>query len=155
MKYISILPLLIILIVSPLNLKAQESSDTSGGTYLGERPAAFPGGMRAFYQFLSQNMMYPEEALNQGIEGRVYVWLVLDETGQVIDDSIRIHRGVHKLLDDESVRLIRLSPDWIPAKIGADLKPIASKVAFPITYHLPDEYKSNSKKKKKKKNKRS
>lgn len=152
MKYL-FLPLL--LFFFHFNLLAQESAEGYSTTDLAQRPANFPGGMRAFYQFLNQNLVYPEEAIKQGIEGKVYVWIVLDKEGQVIDDSVRIERGVHKLLDDESIRLLKLSPNWEPAKLIADLSPVESSMALPISFRLPEEYKTKGKKKKSKKSKRS
>ncbi len=151
MRYL-FLPLLILL---QLNVFAQEGIEGYDTNELAQRPATYPGGMRAFYQFLNENLVYPEEAIKKGIEGKVYVWIVLDENGAVIDDSVRIERGVHKLLDEESIRLLKLSPDWEPAKLIADLSPVKSSLALPISFRLPEEYKTKGKSKKNKKNKRS
>lgn len=137
------------------NILAQEGIEGYSKAELAQRPATYPGGMRAFYQFLNENLVYPEEAIKNGIEGKVYVWIALDEKGEVIDDSVRIERGVHKLLDDESIRLLKLSPNWEPAKLIADLSPVKSSMALPISFRLPEEYRTKGKQKKKKKSKRS
>lgn len=60
-------------------------------------------------------LRYPEEAVENGIQGRVLVNFVLDEKGKVTD--VRVVRGVHELLDAEAVRVISASPNWRPARL--------------------------------------
>ena len=43
----------------------------------------FPGGMSAFFKYVSDNMVYPSQARRMGIEGRVYVQFVVDKDGKV------------------------------------------------------------------------
>lgn len=75
--------------------------------------AEYPGGEEMFNKFLENNISYPEEAKEQGIKGKVYLSFIVSEEGLVKDANVVI--GVHKLLDDEALRLIRLIPKWIPA----------------------------------------
>lgn len=73
----------------------------------------YPGGDELLNKLLDNNIMYPQEARDLNIQGRVYASFVVDEKGLVRDASIVI--GVHKLLDEEVLRLIKLIPKWIPA----------------------------------------
>ncbi|MBO4264208.1 MAG: TonB family protein [Bacteroidales bacterium] len=66
-------------------------------------------------------LKYPQEAVREGIQGRVLVDFVIDEKGRVAD--VRVARGVHPLLDAEAVRVIAASPDWKPGRLrGAKVR---------------------------------
>lgn len=60
-------------------------------------------------------LKYPEEAVQEGIQGRVLVDFVIDEKGKVTD--VKVAKGVDPLLDDEAVRIVSASPDWKPARV--------------------------------------
>lgn len=63
-------------------------------------------------------LRYPEEAVENGIQGRVLVNFVLDEKGKVND--VKVVRGVHELLDAEAVRVVSASPNWRPARVRGE-----------------------------------
>ena len=60
-------------------------------------------------------LRYPQEAVRQGIQGRVLVDFIIDEKGKVTD--VKVLKGVDELLDEEAVRVIEASPDWKPGKV--------------------------------------
>ena len=60
-------------------------------------------------------LRYPQEAVRQGIQGRVLVDFIIDEKGKVTD--VKVIKGVDELLDEEAVRVIQASPDWKPGKV--------------------------------------
>lgn len=60
-------------------------------------------------------MKYPEEAIKNGIQGRVLVDFVIDEAGKVRD--VRVLKGADPLLDDEAVRIVSASPQWKPGRV--------------------------------------
>ena len=70
------------------NGKAAESlQDTSAGSlaYLNpDEPAVYPGGTEALMRFLAENVRYPAEAKKKGVEGKLFIRFVVDETGKVI-----------------------------------------------------------------------
>ncbi len=66
----------------------------------------FPGGKMAMDQFIKANMRYPEEALENKIEGTVAVNLDIDVFGDVTDAKVK-----HKLgygCDEEAIRIVKL-----------------------------------------------
>ena len=65
-------------------------------------------------KWVYQYLKYPSYAVENGIQGRVLVDFVIDETGKVGD--VRVSRGIHTSLDDEAVRVISASPKWRPAR---------------------------------------
>lgn len=72
----------------------------------------FPDGK--MQQFLAKNIRYPVRAMENGVEGTVYVTFVVDKTGKITNPSVV--QGVDESLDREAVRVINAMPDWIPGK---------------------------------------
>jgi len=68
------------------------------------------------YKFIADNIRYPKEALDVGIEGKVIVKFVVDSTGAIIEP--RIVQSVSEPLDDEALRLVRLMPPWQPGALN-------------------------------------
>lgn len=92
----------------------------------------FPGGEVAMYRWLSQNIMYPAAAAEEGVQGRVIVSFVIEKDGSVSDVSIL--RGKHAALDREALRLVKGMPRWTPAR--KDGSPVRSSYTLPITFKL-------------------
>ena len=77
-------------------------------------PAEFPGGEKALYQYISNEVKYPVVAQENGIQGKVYIRFVVDEKGNV--SSPKILRGVDISLDKEALRVINSLPNFKPAR---------------------------------------
>jgi TonB family protein len=85
-----------------------------------------------FSTFVQQRTRYPAEAIEKGIEGRVFVHFVVSSKGKI--ENIEIARSVDPLLDNEAMRVIGLSPDWIPGKKNGLAVPV--KMVFPVTFTI-------------------
>lgn len=79
-----------------------------------EEPAEFPGGDRALYKFIHDNVKYPVIAQENGIQGKVYVKFVVDQEGRAINAEVA--RPVDKSLDAEALRVINSLPRFKPGK---------------------------------------
>lgn len=75
---------------------------------------SYPGDTEAFYKFLAQQMHYPKEALENGIEGRVVVSFVVEEDGRLT--HFEAVSSPSPLLSNEAIRVLRQMPRWNPAK---------------------------------------
>ena len=75
---------------------------------------SYPGDMEAFYKFLAQQMHYPKEALENGIEGRVVVSFVVEEDGRLT--HFEAVSSPSPLLSNEAIRIMTQMPRWNPAK---------------------------------------
>ena len=65
------------------NLFGQESNDTTKakGIILGaENGPEFPGGRDELYKFINSKLKYPKDARRNGIEGKVVISFVVEET---------------------------------------------------------------------------
>ncbi len=97
-----------------------------------EKPAEYKRGIKKLYRFLSNNIKYPTEARRYGIQGKVYVQFVVDKDGSLTD--FKILKSPSKILDEEALRLIQLSGNWIPGMIRG--KAVKSKFVLPLTFKL-------------------
>jgi TonB family protein len=66
----------------------------------------YPGGRDAFRKFIGENLVYPPLALQNKIEGTVFLSYVVNDMGEVID--AKVHKGIGYGCDEEALRLIRL-----------------------------------------------
>lgn len=71
----------------------------------------YPGGEEAMYQFIGDNLQYPEDCLRDSVEGRVIVHLFLMEEGKV--SCVEVLRSLHPSADAEAVRVVEIMPNWI------------------------------------------
>lgn len=72
----------------------------------------FPGGENAMNQFILNNYEYPELAIENDIEGTVYVRFVVNTSGKVT--KVIAANKVDPLLEEEAIRVIKLLPDFSP-----------------------------------------
>ncbi|MBD78505.1 MAG: hypothetical protein CL840_06275 [Crocinitomicaceae bacterium] len=86
-------------------------SDDEVFTFVEKMPE-FPGGDDGLYKFLGDNIQYPAEAKEQGIEGIVYVTFVIKANGKVTD--VEVLRGIGGGCDKEAKRVIKKMPNWTP-----------------------------------------
>ena len=67
---------------------------------------AYKGGNEKMMNFLSQNIIYPQEALKQGIQGTVVVYFIVKPNGELTD--MKVIKSVHLDLDNEALRVVKL-----------------------------------------------
>ena len=99
----------------------------------------FKGGQEALFKFIQTNIVYPEEAKKNGIQGKVFVSFVINESGVV--DGAKIERSVNVSIDEEALRIVREMPEWIPGK--KDGKPVKVSMTLPIMFALEENNKKD------------
>ena len=92
----------------------------------------FPGGAPKLFEYLSQNIRYPKEAMEANKQGRVIVTFVVGKDGSIRD--ARVVKSVDPLLDAEGLRVISTMPNWTPGTQGG--KAVNVKYTVPITFRL-------------------
>ena len=97
-------------------------------------PPKFNGGdaRQEFPKWFYTRLVYPEDARDAGMEGRVYVQFTINRDGSVSD--IKILEGVCESIDNEVIRVVSESPDWTPGYV--DSKPVNVTYAFPVLFQL-------------------
>jgi len=93
--------------------------------------ANYPGDSEGWKAYLSKNLKYPDEAVNNEIQGEVIVQFVVNIDGSLTD--VHAISGPSRLRT-ESVRVVKESGHWIPAKDKG--MTVASIKKQPIDYKL-------------------
>jgi TonB family protein len=84
-------------------------------------------------RFLAHNLQYPQDAREDGIQGKVYIEILLDKDGK-IQHAVLLN-NVFSSLNQEALRVVMASKDqWTPAK-WHNLS-IPSKYTLPISFRL-------------------
>ncbi|MBR4216051.1 MAG: M56 family metallopeptidase [Bacteroidales bacterium] len=94
----------------------------------------FPGGPEALLKYIAENVVYPEQAKNDTIQGTVYLKFVVDKTGKVTQTEVI--RGVHPLLDEESIKVVNSLPEWTPGRQSGKNVDVAMQI--PIKFQIAD-----------------
>ncbi|MBO4943002.1 MAG: energy transducer TonB [Muribaculaceae bacterium] len=98
-----------------------------------EQKPEFNGGEAAMYKWLSDNIVFPTIAAEEGVQGRVVVEFVVGKDGSI--SNVRVVRPRHPALDKEAVRVVKAMPAWIPGRNNG--QPVK------VTYTLPVNFKLN------------
>jgi len=97
----------------------------------------FPGGEEELLKFLSDNVIYPEEALENRVEGRITVRFVVSVNGSVQKAEVYGSTGTAldlSLLENEALRVIRMLPTWRPGK--QDGTPVPVYFTVPVNFKI-------------------
>ena len=118
-KYTLIIPLFTVFLIFSAAGKAssffnydkvnQEKQNSTSGQL-----PEFPGGLKEMYKFIGQNIIYPESAQKNRIEGQVFIRFIVKKDGSL--DQFEILKGIGYGCDDETLRVFEAMPNWIPVK---------------------------------------
>ena len=95
-------------------------------TFMGDEPVQFT-------KWVFGQLKYPEEAIKQQVEGRVTLQFTIAKDGKVKDVKVARSSG-SKILDDEAVRIVSMSPQWEPGKHQGE--PVDVRFTFPLVFKL-------------------
>jgi periplasmic protein TonB len=84
---------------------------------------------------ISQNFVYPEDARQQGIEGRMYINFIVEKNGTV--SNVIVARSAHALLDEAGLAAMSNIPQLEPAI--ANGQPVRMQYTVPINARLSAE----------------
>lgn len=96
---------------------------------------AYPGGKEAMNDFIAQNIVYPDDCLDNMIEGTLIVSFDVDVDGSV--KNVKIVRPLDPELEAEAVRVVTMMPAWTPAT-DASGNPVKQQVEIPVKFRLPN-----------------
>lgn len=96
--------------------------------------SSYPDGDAAWRRFLGKNLRYPQEALDNEIQGTVVVQFIVDREGVV--SNVEAVSGP-KELHEEAVRVIKKSGKWIPGNQNG--RAVKSYKRQPIVFRVSQE----------------
>jgi protein TonB len=98
-----------------------------------EQMPQFGDGPEDLMRYLSKNTVYPPNARENTIEGRVVLQFVVGVDGKI--SQIEVLKKLGWGCDEEAVRVVKSMPDWRPGKQNGK--------AIPVRYTLPFVFKLN------------
>ena len=110
----------------------RKTNPISNGTAFGvvEFEAHFPGGEKAFKEFIATNIHYSPGMKN----GRVIASFIVNKAGVL--SGFKILRGLNPANDDEALRILKLSPKWTAStQLGQSVK---SQYVVAVTFDKAD-----------------
>lgn len=114
------------------NDEEQEVEEEEVFVIVEDMPGFGGGDSDKFREYIQKNLVFPEIAAENGIQGKVFVAFVVESDGRV--SNVRVARGVDPSLDKEAVRVVQSSPKWKPGMQRG--KPVRVSFTFPITFVL-------------------
>ena len=80
---------------------------------------------------IRRHLVYPSNARELGLEGKVYVEFVVGKDGRI--ESVEIIRGVDPMLDKAAVEAIKTLPLLLPAR-NETLQPVRMRFTMPVAF---------------------
>ncbi|MBQ4215464.1 MAG: energy transducer TonB, partial [Bacteroidales bacterium] len=96
-----------------------------------EKMPGFPGGMGALIKFIGENLDYPQDAADLGVEGTVVVKFVVNKHGKAVNPEIL--KSVHPLLDKAALDVVAKLPTFEPGEQAGE--------KVPVYFNLPVQFK--------------
>ena len=101
------------------------------------RPQFFHSNERHFLQsWVYKYLKYPASAIERRLQGQVLVSFIIEKDGSVT--NVEVVDGIDELLDDEAVRVVSVSPKWIPGQIKGSK--VRTKMVIPIEFRLSSKW---------------
>lgn len=91
----------------------------------------FPGGTAALLAFVRKNLIYPEKAKTNEVEGKVIVQFVVGKDGAVSDAKVVM--SLSPETDAEALRIVSLLPNFKPGVYNGEK--VNVWYTLPITFN--------------------
>ncbi len=117
---------------NPVKIRVTTPQNGDDSTYVTpDIMPEFPGGDKALFNFITENIKYPEEAKAKGISGTAYYRFIVNKQGKVTNITLLRSAG-DESLDQEAKRVIEMLPDFKPGI--KDNKPVDVPMSMPIRF---------------------
>ena len=92
----------------------------------------FPGGVDSMKTFIERNLVYPQLAKDNKIEGKVFVTFVVEKDGSI--SGVKVLRDIGYGCGAEAIRVVMKMPKWKPGKQRG--VPVRVQYNLPIVFKL-------------------
>jgi hypothetical protein len=141
-KFILVLPFFVFLLIFNCNAQGTKSDVEPPFRYVSE-PAEPLYGYDSLYKFIQENLRLPEvvelskkqKKFNNNakpISAQVFVEFVIEIDGSI--SNVRVLVGANPTYDEEAIRVIKMLPNWKPAKHNGKL--VRSFYSLPVRFMI-------------------
>ena len=117
--------ILLIIVIAPASANAQDKREKTTQTRkdtttddkiyeVCEQIPIYEGGDAALLKYLGENLKYPDNTKDRGVQGRLVIGFIVEKDGSLTD--VKVLRPVDIDLDAEVLRLVKGMPKWIPGR---------------------------------------
>jgi len=92
----------------------------------------YPSGMPGIWKDIICNLTYPQNAFNNGIQGKVILKFIVEKNGYI--QNIEVFQSAEPDLDAAAIRVIEKLKTWVPGY--KDGKPVRVPYLIPISFKL-------------------
>ncbi len=94
---------------------------------------AYVGGQSAMEDYINKNIEYPQDAIDNNIEGVVSVQFAVDDKGNISNVST-VGQKLGYGLEEEAIKVVSKMPKWTPGQVKG--KNVKTWRTLPINYRL-------------------
>lgn len=122
--------------LAPDNIKVNGRNTTVYQIQSLDSEPEYPGGINGMMSFLAQNLVYPESAMENSIQGKVVLKFVVTKDGNVA--NVEVIKSVDPALDAEALRVVSLLKGFTPGVYEG--KKVNVWYTLPVNFKLQDDY---------------
>ncbi len=93
-----------------------------------------PGGMQKYLNSITENIIYPEEALKRRIQGTVLVRTIIDAQGNITYPQVITGKGLGHGCDEEAIRAVMHAGKWTPGENNG--KTVKIQQVIPVVFRV-------------------
>ena len=110
-----------------------ETKEPEPETFVDEE-AEFPGGYPAMMAFIQKNLVFPETAIENNVQGKCFLRFVVSVNGNI--SSVTVTKGVPDCpeCDKAAIKAIKAMPNWKPGKLNG--RSVSSYCSIPINFAI-------------------
>ena len=117
--------ILLVIVVAPVRANAQDKKGNTSQTRkdtatddkvyeVCEQMPIFEGGDAALLKYLRENLKYPDNTKDRGVQGRLVIGFIVEKDGSLT--NVKVLRAVDRALDAEALRVMKAMPNWLPGQ---------------------------------------
>lgn len=120
------------MLISPAPAPVQPSEEAVPFQVVDQKPSFKGGDANKFSKWVNSHLVYPVDAKEKNIQGRVTLQFTIEADGRVT--NVKVLKSAHPSLDQEAVRVVSSSPKWNPGMQNG--KPVKVTYTFPVFFSL-------------------
>ena len=99
-----------------------------------DEEAEFPGGYPAMMAFIKKNLVFPETAIENGVQGKCFLRFIVCLHGNVV--GVTVINGVPDCpeCDKAAIKVMEAMPKWNPGKLNGRIE--SSYCRIPIGFYI-------------------
>ena len=119
-------------IYAPVIKMEEEKTEEEVFVIVEDMPTFKGGDINKFRDWVQKRIRYPEIAVENSIQGRVFITFVVETNGTI--SGVTVTRSVDTLLDEAAKEAVMASPKWEPGMQRG--RPVRVRYSIPIIFQL-------------------